>query len=361
MKKLTPLCFLFFFTIFGYEIASAFTSLYLKQSGLEEVDIGLVFSLWPLFVTLFAPFAGKLSDRMGRKVLIISASFGYSLFGFLSSLNLFVPAFVILGVSNAFLWTVGRAYVFDVAGGTKAKEVGVFFFSAILGSILGAPAGGWLVETFGYIETFFTGGLVALLGTLTGLFLKEYKKSAKTREFEISKDFALLGVVTVVLAFSSVPVKIFLPILMGDAGFGAFTIGAVFFVTKIFFAVSQFLGIKVYNTFGSRISMFGSCAVNSSSLFLIGFAATLPEFLLAAALGGIGGGVSALTAQTFITRVTKAHGIGSGIFEVAANLGQFFGTWVSGVVAQTIGVRELFYLYAILTFLGGVIFLKTRE
>ncbi|NOZ81601.1 MAG: MFS transporter [Candidatus Micrarchaeota archaeon] len=361
MKKLLPICILFFFTILGYEVASTFTSLYLKQTGVKEIVIGFIFSLWPLFVIIFAPFAGKLSDRIGRKLLIISASVGYSLFGFLSFMHLFVFAFIILGLSNAFLWTVGRAYVFDIAKGTKAKEVGIFFFSAILGSILGTPLSGWLVESIGYIKTFFIGGLIVLIGAVAGLFLKESKRSIKTMKTEVSKDFVLLGIVALILAFSPVATKIFLPILMGEIGFGTFTIGAVLFVTKIFFAASQFIGMKVYNTFGSRLSIIGGCSINSFGLFVVGFAVTLPEFLLAGVLGGIGSGISSLVTQTFISRITKAYGFGSGIFEVATNLGQFIGTWGSGVLVETFGIRELFYFSALITFFAGAIFLLIKK
>lgn len=362
-RKIIPLCLLFFLTILGYEIASTFTSLYLKETGTSELNIGLIFSFWPLFVILFAPFAGKFSDKFGRKWLIVLTSIGYASFGFLSFFHQFILAFIILGVANAFLWTVGRAYVFDIAEGTKAKEIGYFFFSAILGSILGAPIAGKLVELTSYTFTFFIGGIVVLFGSLIGVFLlKDSRISGiEKRGFKFSKDFAILGFATIILSFLAPAIKIFLPILMADMGFSTFTIGTIFFVIKVFSALSQFIGIKVYNVVGYRKSMLTSCGINSLGLAIIGFAITLPEFLLASVFGGIGSGISGLTAQTFISRLTKAYGFGSGIYEVAANVGQWTGTWGAGLIASVFGVRELFYFSAVITFIAGLSFLFTKK
>ncbi len=363
-KKIIPLLLLFFLTILGYSISSSFISLYLKQTGTSELNIGIIFSLWPLFVILFAPLAGKLSDRIGRKWLLVLSSLGYASFGFLAGFQQFIPAFIILGISNAFLWTVGRAYVFDVAKGTKAKEVGYFFFSAIAGSMVGPLLAGKLVETINFIPTFFAGGILVLSGSFIGiLFLKESNFSIKKEKQKIgfSGDFSILMLVAVILAFLSPTTSIFLPILMNDIGFTAFDIGIIFFVTKLFMAISQIAGARIYDRFGSKISMLGGCGLTSLNLAAFGFAFTLPEFFLAGVLGGFGGGVAGLASQAFLGGLKKAHGSSSGIYEVFTNIGQWLGTWGSGLIAVSFGIRKLFIFSAAISLVAGLSFLLTKE
>ncbi len=364
-KKIIPLLLLFFLTTLGYSISSSFVSLYLKQSGINELNIGLTYSLSPLFVILFAPFAGKLSDRIGRKWLLVLSSVGYASFGFLSGFQQFITAFIILGISNTFLWTIGRAYVFDIGKGTKAKEVGYFFFSAIAGSTIGSPFSGWLVETISFIPTFFAGGVIVLIGSSFGiLFLKESRLKLSEKEKHkpmLSGDFSILMIVTAIMAFLAPTIGIFLPILMSDIGFAVFDIGIVIFATKLFMALSQIIGAKVYDKFGSKISMICGCGLTSFNLIVFGFAFTLPEFFLANVLGGFGGGLAGLAGSTFLGKMKKAYGTSSGIYEVFTNIGQWLGTWASGLMAISFGIRKLFVFSAALSLIAGLSFLLTKS
>lgn len=362
-KKIIPLLLLFFLTILGYSISSSFVSLYLKQTGTSELNIGFIFSLWPLFVILFAPFAGKLSDKIGRKWLLVLSSAGYASFGFLAGFQQFIPAFIILGISNAFLWTIGRAYVFDIGKGTKSREIAYFNVSAVMGSLFGAPLSGKLVETISFVPTFYAGGLVTLAGCLiAALFLKEAGKGIeKNHKFKFSADFAALGFSTILISFVAVALPIFFPILLSSLGFAPFVIGLLFAAFKLSSAISLIVGSRIYNLFAEKITMISGSGTMSIGLLITGIAVSLPEFFLASVLGGIGIAVSDVARQSFLGKMTKSFGTSSGIYESFVNVGQWLGTWASGLVAASFGIRNLFIFSAVLSLIAGLSFLLTKN
>lgn len=362
-KKIIPLLLLLFLTILGYSISSSFVSLYLKQTGTSELNIGFIFSLWPLFVILFAPLAGRLSDKIGRKWLLVLSSVGYASFGFLASAQLFIPAFIILGISNAFLWTIGRAYVFDIGKGTKSRELAYFQVSAIMGSFVGAPLAGKLVETLSFVPTFSIGGIIALAGSIIAiLFLKESKdKIEKSHNLDFSKNFAILGFATILLSFLAPATSIFLPILMQEAGHVPFIIGMSLSLLKISGAAAQFFGARMYNKYGEKLSMVSGSGITAGGFFVLGFAFSMPEFFSSAVLGGVGSSITDITRQSFLGKITKSFGTGSGIYEVFTNIGQWIGTWGSGLIAASFGIRKLFFFSAAISLLAGLSFLLTKD
>jgi MFS family permease len=368
--QLFIICSIFFFSIFGYEISSTFVSLYLANKGVKAIVIGSIFSLWPLFVIIFSPFAGFLSDKYGRKIFIFLGSLFYALFGVLCFFGSFYLAFILLGAGNAFLWTVGRAYVFDIAKGEKAKETGYFFGSAVIGSLLGAPIAGALVETFGFKPTSLLGGVIAGVSVLLSLFLVEKKQKRKNllparifkfESFSSSKNlFLLLGSV-LIISFLPVATKIFLPVLLASLGIKTFLIGILFFTSKLSLLVSQFIAPKIYEKYYEKVIMGVGCSIFSLSFFIIFFALVFPEFLVASILGGIGYGLSFLVSQTFLSKLSKSYGTYSGIFEIAVNIGQFFGAGFSAFLVEIFGIRNLFFFLCILSLFPAILFLFMKN
>ncbi len=318
---------MFFFAIFGYEISSTFVSLYLAKKGTSFLKIGSIISLWPLFVIFFSPVSGYLSDRKGRKFFIALGAFLYFVFGFLCFLEQFHLAYLLLGVGNAFLWTAGRAYVLDMAKGKKAKESSRFFASAVLGSILGAPFSGFIVQNIGFKQAFLFGSIFSGISVAFAFLLKDKRKTpAKKflpRESVLARNPFLLFISVAIISFLPVATKIYLPILADSIGIGAFLIGLIFLISKVSVFCSQFLGAKIYEKYEEKISIAFSSGTNSLSFLIIYFAVNFPQLAFASILGGFGYGIGFLTCQTYLSKLTKAYGFGSGIFEIFVNLGQF--------------------------------------
>lgn len=110
--------------------------------------IGILTALYAVMQFAFAPVLGALSDRLGRRpVLLVSlcgATINYVILAFTPSLGLLIIGRAIAGLTSANL-SVAMAYISDISPeGTRAKRFGLFNAMFGIGFILGPVLGGTL-------------------------------------------------------------------------------------------------------------------------------------------------------------------------------------------------------------------------
>ncbi|OYQ42642.1 TCR/Tet family MFS transporter [Flavobacterium aurantiibacter] len=137
---------------------------------------------------LFAPLIGNLSDKYGRRPIILISLFGFSLDYLLLSLApnitwLFIGR-ILAGVTGASI-TTASAYIADVSTPeNRAKNFGMIGAAFGLGFIIGPVIGG-LLGQFGSRVPFYAAGVLCMLNFLYGYFiLPESLKPANRRNFE---------------------------------------------------------------------------------------------------------------------------------------------------------------------------------
>src|SRR5579884_1416521 len=97
---------LMFLTVFidliGFGIIIPVLPLYAKQFGADGLTVGLLLMSYSLMQFFFAPFWGRLSDKVGRRRILLislSASFaGYMIWGFSGSLWMLFLARIVAGI-----------------------------------------------------------------------------------------------------------------------------------------------------------------------------------------------------------------------------------------------------------------------
>lgn len=144
--------FVLFLTVFidliGFGMVIPFLSYYAREYGASGTMVGGVVGIYSIMQFFFAPVWGRLSDRVGRRpVLLISltASFtGYLLFAFTRSLTVLFASRVIAGIGGANIGTA-QAYIADsTTPENRAKGMGLIGAAFGLGFILGPPMSGIL-------------------------------------------------------------------------------------------------------------------------------------------------------------------------------------------------------------------------
>lgn len=120
--------------------------------GSLGVQVGLLTAVYPLLQLIAAPFWGRLSDRVGRRPILMvgmaGAAASYALFGFSTSLAMLYVARAIGGVLSSAIFPAAAAYVADsTSDQLRSRGMAWLGTASSLGAVLGPALGGTLART----------------------------------------------------------------------------------------------------------------------------------------------------------------------------------------------------------------------
>ncbi len=171
----------FLLSIFLFTLGNssdAFLLLRLNQEGISASGTALLWSGFHVVKMLATYTGGRLSDRIGRKNMVIIGWLYYSviyiLFAFAEGETVLISIFLAYGIYFGFTEPAERAWVARlVPDSAKGRAYG--FFHAIVG-IAALPASlffGLIWERLGYHYAFLAGGVIAALASLVVSFVKD--------------------------------------------------------------------------------------------------------------------------------------------------------------------------------------------
>ena len=175
---LLPILGITFIDILGFSILIPILPYYVQHFGAPYVAVGLLFASFSLCQFVAGPIWGNLSDRIGRKsVLIVSqigATIGWTLLAFAPTLAWVFVARIIEGFSGGNI-SVTQAYVADRVDPQQRSRAFAYVGAAFsAGLVLGPLAGGGLLSAYGYRMPFLlAAGLQVLTLLVTIFFLPE--------------------------------------------------------------------------------------------------------------------------------------------------------------------------------------------
>lgn len=163
----------FYLGHFGY----AFLLLRAKDIGLDDQTAILLYVLFYVVYVIAAIPAGMLSDRIGRKPVLIASYLMFAIVSlgliYTSSLYSVLPFFALYGVSFAMFDSVQRAYVVDFAPEhLKATTLGSFHTAIGLVALPGGYIAGMLWDKISPEATFVYGLALAIISSLLLLLVK---------------------------------------------------------------------------------------------------------------------------------------------------------------------------------------------
>jgi DHA1 family tetracycline resistance protein-like MFS transporter len=180
-------------------MVSAATSLFTR-----DFLYGLVLAIFPLFMFLSTPILGDLSDKFGRKKILLLCMLASAISYFISAIGIIYHSLLTLIVSRALAGLaagtqpIASAAVIDMSSAaTKTKHLGWVVLINSVGVILGPLLGGLttekkLVSWFGYDTPFL---LASLLALLNGIYLwfcfKEKNWVKSSHAIQLTKGFRL--------------------------------------------------------------------------------------------------------------------------------------------------------------------------
>ena len=193
---MSPLKIAFFTTfidLLGFGIIIPIQPFYAKSFGVSATIVTLLGASYSLMQFLFSSSIGRLSDRVGRRPVLLGCVslivVGYVLFGLAESVTMLFIARMISGLGGANLGAT-QAIIADVTSPEeRSKGMGLIGAAFGLGFILGPALGGALGQHHATTPIFAAAGLAALNLLFIWRFLPETCAQAKaTKEGELSKE-----------------------------------------------------------------------------------------------------------------------------------------------------------------------------
>ncbi len=157
--RLFTLLLTIFIDLLGFSILIPILPILSKEMGASNTMIGVIAGSYALMNFLFGPIWGNLSDRIGRKpVLLISiliTASSYLLFSFSKTLSMLLLSRLIGGIGSANIGTA-QAYISDITPPEdRSKSYGYVGAAFGLGFILGPLIGSWILQHYGMKELGF--------------------------------------------------------------------------------------------------------------------------------------------------------------------------------------------------------------
>jgi DHA1 family tetracycline resistance protein-like MFS transporter len=184
-KRLLIIFLILFTEVLGFSSVMAIIPYLADDLGLNEFQIGLVLSIFSICQLFASPITGKLSDKYGRKPLLLfsqtSTFIGFFLLGIASNVWILVAARLVDGLLGSNM-TVAQAYISDVT--TPKYRTKMFgYSSAVFGAgLIFGPVIGGILSTINYsVPMFFAAGVSLLSIMLVLIFLPESLNKKETK------------------------------------------------------------------------------------------------------------------------------------------------------------------------------------
>ena len=213
--------------------------------GLNAFEVGLIMSVFSFSQLIASPVTGKLSDRFGRKPILIvsqtSTLIGFLLLGFANSVWLLVAARLVDGLIGSNM-TVSQAYISDVT--TPQDRTKIYGYSSAVfgaGLIFGPVIGGTLAAINYSIPMLFAASISLISIILVILFLPE---SLSLKKKEIKIKFNDIVPINEAKRFfkDSIVRKVLLLFFIYNIGFGLFISSFVLFAEQQVHVTAQEVG-----------------------------------------------------------------------------------------------------------------------
>lgn len=359
----SPLLLIFvaiFIDVFCFGLILPSLPFYAETYGATPFVIGALSTSYSFMQFVFAPLWGRISDRVGRRPILIAGLAGsaaaYALFGIGGQLGVLFAGRALGGIVSGAVFPAAQAYIADITPPEeRARGMGLFGAAFGLGFIFGPALGGWL-SGYGHGIPAMLAAAVCVLNTLWVFrFLPEslhpssrtitpsYLSPARLKETFGRPHLAALLIIYFLAVFSlSNMESTFALYNEHHVGLGAAAVGTLLAEVGIMAVIVQgFLVGRLSKRFGeSRLATIGifisavALGLTTQVQTYVGMAIIVPFF-------AIGSGLAYPSIIAMISRSVGAEqqgatlSIGQGMAAFGRVLGPLWGTWLFGYYAPT--------------------------
>jgi multidrug resistance protein len=346
----------------GFGIIVPILGRYAERFGANGLQVGLMFASFSVAQMVFAPILGRISDKVGRKPVIVFSLIGTAVGSFVTgaagALWVLFLGRILDGASGASV-AVAQGAVADIAPPEqRARLMGMLGAAFGVGFVVG-PALGGLAALGGPHVPFYLAGSIAAVNAIAAMIrLPETKPDTShitekhqrgTALSPALKRFALVGFLSM-LGFAGFEATFS---IWGEKQFG-FTEGSasiVFvFVGVTLVAVQGGLIGPLTQRLGSRKLLRIGLSLVAVGLLLLGLSNTWPLLFVALFLLSLGQGMSGPSGSALVAELApvERRGEAIGYQQSTAAFGRVAGPVMAGALFDHVGISAPFFVSGVL-------------
>ncbi len=363
-----------FVNLLGFGIVIPLLPLYAVQYDASEPQIGLLFASYSLSQLLAAPVLGYLSDRYGRRPILLLSLLGtvasFAMLALANSLAMLFAARILDGLSGGNIPTA-RAYISDVTQPEeRARAYGLIGAAFGLGFIFGPALGGLLGQVSLATPFWAAAGLAALALVMTGIWLPEshhHRTQAwinPWRELPRLMRRPLLGRLLLIDFFTwaafSVYQTTFALFALHRFGWGAREMGYTLAGIGLIGAYIQGREVgRVVRRLGERQTFVWGMVLSALGLGAAAFAQQVALFVVCLGVASVGGALVSPTLVSMLSKTgTSAEGgriqsVGSALESLGRTLGPVWGNGLLGLYGEGVAYLSAAVVLGLLAVAGA--------
>ncbi|MDD4239107.1 MAG: MFS transporter [Desulfotomaculaceae bacterium] len=351
-EKIKPIAVLFvtlLLVMVGFGIVIPIFPFLIIDLGGGATALGFFMAAYSVMQFICAPFWGRLSDRIGRRPVLLIGLVGYgitfTLFGLVSELWMMFAIRVLSGILSSATLPTAMAYIGDTTSGAeRSKGMGILGAAMGLGMIVGPAMGGWLGQNNFALPFFVAGGLAVLTVPFAILFLPETlpesdrntpgDKAGITLEV-VKHPLFMVFLICFVFNFTSSLFQGTFALFAADkVGFGPKELGILFAVLGIISVIIQggLVG-KLVKRFGDVKLVKAGLLIGSAGMLLMLLAPNVFWLYVTSAIFNIGWTLLSPTSSSLVSKnASGGQGAALGIMQSFNSFGRIFGPMVGGAL-----------------------------
>jgi MFS family permease len=362
------LCVLGVLVILGSGLASPMLPLFAKDLGASTVEVGVINASYfgaRIFVELPV---GLISDRVGRRRLIILGIFLSALSavvcGMAPTISLLIVGRVLWGIGGALYFGSSTVLVLDLFREGRGRALGIFQGIEFAGRLIGSPIGGALAEYWGFRVAFLATGGTLLVGGALALLSRDFRNIPSERAMQRPPRQPSIGASLTLLATGSILVASiigfyrtfnmqgitqtlvplmqseqlsFSPLLIGVLG--TFRTVGVVVMTFSSGVLTEKISYPPILLAGVGLTMLG----NEGYIWL----ASVEGQTLASLCAGFGAGMIVVTLPLLVSESVdeSVRGTAMGLYRTIFNIGSFTGPIVATAASAWLGIPLTFHVF----------------
>lgn len=363
-----------FIDIAGFGLILPMLPFWAERLGANSTQVGLILTAYALAQFLFTPLLGALSDRFGRKpVILISLgieALSFALTALAGSLWLLLAARFVGGLGASNIGTAQAVVADTTTPERRARGMGMIGAAIGLGFVIGPALGGALTGLSAGAP-FWAAMAVALLNGVLAFFLMPETRQPRPANPAVQRPPALaswlaalrhpavarLVIVNFLFTLAFTAMEAVFPLFSQRVfGWQAVQNGYVFAYVGVIVVLMQggVVG-QIVKRIGERATMVTGLGLLAAGLLLLPFGLTLPVMLASLALLSAGDGAVSPTSSALLSFAAPedAQGATLGVAQGVAGLGRVIAPVAAGALfGSSLGIGSPYVLAGALALLA---------